>query len=596
MTGADGAPSTGTPTVDRGGRLLLGLAAVAVGFAAADNYVVVLALPDMMGSAGLSAEDLQQAAPIISGFLLGYIAILPLIGRIADVRGRLPVLVGSLVVFGLGSVITAAAYDLPSVVVGRLVQGVGAGGLLPATLALVADLYPPRRRGLPLGVVGAVQELGNVAGPVYGAVVLAFAGWRTIFWINLAVALVLAAVIRMRRATYADARPARRRLDAVGALLAVTALAGAVLVMLQPARVLEDVTWGPVLLPLVGEGRWLSPVALAATACLGLLVLRCLVAREPLLDLRGWSRTLAQVDLVGSLLLAVALAGVIVAFASADPEADLVGPSGAWLLALSCVAAVLFWRRNRRVARPLVPNGAVAARQAWGALAVSFFVGVAVIAALVDIPIFARLTVYNDSQLMAALVLLRFLVGLPVGAFLGGWLTRHLDAGVVTALGMVVSAGGFVWMSRWPFEALEHTWATVPLVAAGLGVGLAMAPVNAALLAATRSSVHGLVSALLIVSRTVGKLVGISVLTTIGLHRYYAAQSDLPEPMEVCGAGDSRCAEFSRLLQDAALTQLHTTFLGAAVSCVLAGGLALVVLRGADTREVRTSAFQAGVG
>lgn len=596
MTAPDGRPPSDSPTVDRGGRVLLGLAAVAVGFAAADNYVVVLALPDMMGSAGLSAEDLQQAAPIISGFLLGYIAILPLIGRIADVRGRLPVLVGSLVVFGLGSVVTAAAYDLPSVVVGRLVQGVGAGGLLPATLALVADIYPPRRRGVPLGVVGAVQELGNVAGPVYGAVVLAFAGWRTIFWINLAVALVLAAVIRARRGAYAAEGSERRRVDVVGAALALAAVAAAVLVMIQPARVLEDVTWGPVLLPVAGAGRWLSPVALFAMACLVVLVLWCLGAQDRLLDLRGWGRTLAQVDLVGSLLLAVALAGVILAFATADPEAELLAPSGAWLLALSCVAAVLFWRRNRRVARPLVPPGAVAARQAWGALAVSFFVGVAVIAALVDIPIFARLTVHNDSQLMAALVLLRFLVGLPVGAFLGGWLTRRLDAGVVTALGMVVSAAGFVWMSRWPFEALEHAWATLPLVAAGLGVGLAMAPVNAALLAATQSSVHGLVSALLIVSRTVGKLVGISVLTTIGLHRYYAAQSGLPEPMEVCGAGDSRCAEFSRLLQDAALTQLHTTFLGAAVSCVLAGGLALVVLRGADTREVRTSAFQAGVG
>jgi MFS family permease len=585
-----------TPAPDRGAKVLLGLAAVAVGFAAADNYVVVLALPDMMGSAGLSAEDLQQAAPIISGFLLGYIAILPLIGRLSDVRGRLPVLVGSLVVFGLGSVVTAAAYDLPSVVAGRVVQGVGAGGLLPATLALVADVYPPRRRGLPLGVVGAVQELGNVAGPVYGAVVLAFAGWRTIFWINLAVALVRAAVIRLHRQTYAAEQAGSRRFDVPGALLALVALGGAVLVMIQPARVLEDVTWGLLLLPVAGEGRWLSPVALSATVCLVLLVIRCAVARDPLLDVRGWGRTLARIDLVGALLLAVALAGVILAFATADPQAELLAPSGAWLLALTGVAALSFWRRNRRVAHPLVPPGAVTARPAWGALAVSFFVGVAVIAALVDIPIFARLTVHNDSQLLAAFVLLRFLVGLPVGAFLGGWLTRRLDAGVVTALGMVVSAAGFVWMSRWPFEALEHAWATIPLVAAGLGVGLAMAPVNAALLAATEPSAHGLVSALLIVSRTVGKLVGISVLTTVGLHRYYAAQEGLPEPMEVCGAGDSRCAEFSRLLQDAALTQLHTTFLGAAISCVLAGVLALVVLRGADTREIRTSAFQAGVG
>ena len=61
---------------------------MAVTFAAADTYVVVLALPDMVGSVGISTEQLQRAAPIISGFLLGYVAMLPLIGRIADLRGR----------------------------------------------------------------------------------------------------------------------------------------------------------------------------------------------------------------------------------------------------------------------------------------------------------------------------------------------------------------------------------------------------------------------------------------------------------------------------------------------------------------------------
>ena len=179
-----------------GARLLLGLAAVAVAFAAADTYVVVLALPDMMSSVGLAVDELQRAAPIVSGFLLGYVAMLPLIGRIADLRGRIPVLVGSLVVFALGSLVTAAAYDLPSMVAGRFLQGVGGGGLVPATLALVADMYPPSRRGVPLGVVGAVQELGSVVGPLYGALVLALADWEEIFWINLAVGLLLAAVLR----------------------------------------------------------------------------------------------------------------------------------------------------------------------------------------------------------------------------------------------------------------------------------------------------------------------------------------------------------------------------------------------------------------
>ena len=127
------------------GRLLLGLAAVAVAFAAADTYVVVLALPDMMGSVGIPIDELQRGAPIVSGFLLGYVAMLPLIGRISDLRGRVPVLVAALLVFAVGSLVTALSYDLTTLVIGRFLQGVGGGGLIPATLALVADLYPVER-------------------------------------------------------------------------------------------------------------------------------------------------------------------------------------------------------------------------------------------------------------------------------------------------------------------------------------------------------------------------------------------------------------------------------------------------------------------
>src|SRR3954470_5169684 len=192
-------PRAVTARPGRSARLLLGLAAVAVMFAAADTYVVVLSLPDMMGSVGLSVDQLQRAAPIVSGFLLGYVAMLPLIGRIADLRGRTPVLVAALVVFAFGSLVPAAAYDLGSLVAGRFLQGVGGGGLVPVTLALVADLYPAERRGIPLGVVGAVQELGSVIGPLYGAIVISLGGWRDIFWINLAVGLVLAAAIASLR-------------------------------------------------------------------------------------------------------------------------------------------------------------------------------------------------------------------------------------------------------------------------------------------------------------------------------------------------------------------------------------------------------------
>ncbi|HEX6876322.1 MAG TPA: MFS transporter [Nocardioidaceae bacterium] len=576
-------------------RALLGLAAVAVAFAAADTYVVVLALPDMMSGVGLAVDELQRAAPIVSGFLLGYVAILPLIGRVSDIRGRLPVLVGSLLVFALGSLVTAASYDLTSMVVGRFLQGVGGGGLVPATLALVADLYPPSRRGVPLGVVGAVQELGSVLGPLYGALVLALGGWRAIFWVNLAVGLALAAVlVALRRGASpvlpvgpglsspqapTGVVPSRARgTDLLSVGLATIALGLLTLVLLEPEPLLSGVTTGLAFLPVAGGSRWLSPVALALYTTVAALVVRSLRTAHPLLDLHGWAAVARRADLFGASLLAVSLGGVILAFATADPQVQVFSPAGPWFLLVSAGAAALLWWRTRRVEEPLVPHGAFSATAAWGSLLVSFFVGAALIAALVDIPIFARITVYPGSQFMAALVLVRLLVALPAGALLGGYLLRVLPAGVTTAAGMALAAVAFVWMSGWGLTSLREPVSSVPLVMAGLGFGLALAPVNASLLAATADAVHGVASALLVVARMVGMLVGISALTTIGLRRYYAVQVDLPDPSAVCG-GSTRCAEYTTLLKEAGLAQLQTVFVGAAVCAIAAGALALLTFR-----------------
>jgi MFS family permease len=579
-------------------RLLLGLASVAVAFAAADTYVVVLALPEMMNAVGVPIDQLQRAAPIVSGFLLGYVAMLPLIGRIADLRGRVPVLVAALVVFAAGSLVTALAYDMPSMVTGRFLQGVGGGGLVPATLALVADLYPADRRGVPLGVVSAVQEIGSVLGPLFGAAVLAFADWRVIFVINLGVGLVLALAIRSlaeQAPVTAPTTPSSRelpvtrdgsaRLDWVGVALLLVSLAAGVLTMTQPAPLLRDLTRGQAFIPFVSDGRWLSPVGVVAMVSGLLLVVRCATAARPLVDLRGWGRTLRAADLTGSLLLGVALAGVILAFATADPKVQVFSDQGVWYLLGSALATVAFVLHLRRAEAPLVPRGAMRRTAAWGSLAVSFFVGAALIAALIDIPLFARTTVHSDSQLMAALVLVRFLVALPVGAVLGGYLSRALPAGVVTAVGMACAAVAFVLMSRWGLTTLDDLSANLPLLLGGFGFGLALAPVNAAVLASTDHDVHGLASALVVVARMVGMLVGISALTTIGLRRYYAEQADLRDVREVC-EGASRCAEFTRLLKVAGIAQEQTVFLGAAVCAVAAGVLALFLFRSARTRSI----------
>ncbi len=569
----------------RQARLLLALAAVAVAFAAADTYVVVLALPDMMSSVGVPIDELQRAAPIVSGFLLGYVAMLPLIGRIADLRGRVPVLLLALVVFAVGSFVTALAYDLPSIVAGRFLQGVGGGGLVPATLALVADLYPVHRRGVPLGVVSGVQEIGSVLGPLFGALVLSVADWPAIFAINLAVGLVLAAALRaLTPAGLAGAAPRRGGLpDLVGLVLLAVGTGALTLVFTQPEAVRRDLTWGSLFVPFTGDSRWTTPIGAIAAAALLLFGVRCATGRRPLLDVRGWWRATRDADLVGALLLAAALGGVILAFATADPQIEVFSDRGWWYLGVAAIATGAFVAHLRRADAPLVPRGAMALAPAWGSLLVSFFVGASLIAALIDIPIFARSTIYPDSQLGAALVLVRFLVALPVGAVVGGYLTRQLPAGVVTAIGMACAAAGFLLMARWDIDALRSWTVTLPLLLGGLGFGLALAPVNAAVLASTDDAVHGLATALVVVARMVGMLVGISALTTVGLRRYYAEQADIPPVREVCD-GESRCKAFSDLLREAGIAQEHTVFIGAALCAAVAGVLALALFRHAATR------------
>jgi len=541
-------------------RARLSLASVAVAFAAADTYVVVLALPNMMSGVGLSADQLQRAAPIVSGFLLGYIAVLPLIGRIADVVGRTPVLVGALLLFAVGSLITAGAYDLSLIVTGRFLQGVGGGGLVPATLALVADLWPAEKRGLPLGVVGAVQELGSVLGPLLGAVILSIADWRYIFWLNLTVAVVLALLLRGRQ---------RPPLSAAVGLLACLALG---LTLTAPDRLASGVTLGLPFVPFTGDSRLVTPIGVATLVLAVLwLVLVLLKNRHTLNDVSK------QVDAIGALLLAVALAGVVLAFATADPEREVMAPAGPWLLVGSAVFAIAFALWQRRTAQAIVPPGLLGAKPAWGSLVVSFLVGAALIAALVDVPVFAR-TTQSGGQLAAALVLLRFLIALPLGAVVGGWLTRRYGLGLITGVGLGLAGAMFILMTFWERGSLKHAPATIVLLVCGFGFGLALSPVNTAMLAATRADTHGLVSALVVVARMVGMLVGVSALTAIGLRRYYTIVDKVPSPNELCPTAPGSCRPFLDALREAGISQVHTIFAGAAVCAFAAAVLAVLLL------------------
>lgn len=551
--------------VDRipGSRSLLTLAALGVALAAADTYVVVLALPDMMTGVGLSIDDLQKATPVISGFLLGYIAVLPLIGRLSDLVSRQRVLLWCLALFVVGSAVTALAVDLSVLVGGRVVQGVGGGGLVPATLALVADLWPPHRRGVPLGVVGAVQEVGSVLGPLLGALVLALAEWRAIFWLNVVLGAALAgglvALGRRTRATAASSRgPSRRprgRANAVLPALLGLGLALLLLALIAPMRLVEDVTWGLPFVPFGTGGRLSTPVGYAALAVLMLWLVAVTWASR---------RILARIDLVGALLVALALGCLVLTFASADPEREVVGPLGFVLVPVGVVAVLVALWWHRRAVDPLVPRGVVRGRVGYG-LVTSLAVGAALVAVVVDVPVLARLTL-TDDQTDAALVLVRFLLALPVGALVGGAALRRLGAGVVAGAGCALAAGGLFVMGTWGRGALEEVVSTtLVLVAVGFGLGLAIAPVNAAVLDDADAEAHGIASALVVVARMVGMVVGLALLTAIGLRRFYERVAAMPDTLD------------PQALLDAGIVQVQSVFVGAAI-CAAVGALAALGL------------------
>lgn len=513
-----------------------------------------------MSGVGLGIDALQKATPIISGFLLGYIAVLPLIGRLADLVARQRVLVACLALFVVGSAITALAVELPVLVTGRVLQGIGGGGLVPATLALVADLWPPGRRGTPLGVVGAVQEIGSVLGPLLGALILAVWDWRMIFWINAIAGIVLGLIIRVigGRGERATPHSSRHRWWVIASSLA--ALATVVLLGLAlwaPDRLVTDITYGEPFVPYAGHtSRLFTQIGLWGAIALAITV----VVSAPL-----WWPVLRKADLIGAALITVALGSLVLTFASANPEKQVVGPLGWWLLPVAAIAALLYLVRHRTAREPLIAQGVVQGR-VLPALIVSLMVGTAIVAIVVDIPVLARLTGTED-QTDAALVLVRFLIAVPVGALAGGWLLRRYGPGLVAAPGLALAAVGLGLMSRWGQGSLDEITSTIVLVVVGLGIGLAIAPVNDAALADAPQTHHGVASALVVVARMIGMVVGLGLLTAIGLHRFYAKIQSLPNP-----TGDQ--------VREAGVVQVQTVFVGAAIAALVATGVALLLGRG----------------
>lgn len=211
--------------------LILALVCAGVFVASLDQTVVVTALPEVMFDLEIDVTRLDDAAWIVTAYLLGFTAAMPLLGRVGDVYGHRRLYLGAVLLFATGSALVAVAQGLGWVIGARIVQALGGGAMVPAALALASARAPAARRSVVLGVVGAAAEAGSVLGPLYGGLIIDLAGWRWIFWANIPLgALLLAGLLAVKEA------PLRRsRLDLRGGALATGGLALVTLALGQPS-------------------------------------------------------------------------------------------------------------------------------------------------------------------------------------------------------------------------------------------------------------------------------------------------------------------------------------------------------------------------
>ncbi|ASW56761.1 MDR family MFS transporter [Plantactinospora sp. KBS50] len=218
--------------------------AMAMFLASLDQTIVATALPEIAGDVG----GLDQLSWIIIVYHLASAASTPLWGRISDLYGRKRLLVAAVTVFLAGSALCGLAQNLIELVAFRAVQGLGAGGMMTLSMAVIADLVAARERGRYQGYLQLVFALAGVVGPVLGGLIVDGASWRWVFYVNLPVgALALGVIVARLRL---PAARARRSVDYPGAALLVGSVLCLLLVVEWAGR---QYAWGsaPVLLPAV---------------------------------------------------------------------------------------------------------------------------------------------------------------------------------------------------------------------------------------------------------------------------------------------------------------------------------------------------------
>src|SRR5689334_6663074 len=162
-----------------------------------DNTVVNVALPSIQKDLGASISGLEWT---INGYTLSFAVLLATGGRLGDIFGRRRMFLAGVVIFALSSATAGFAPDELSLVISRVVQGVGAALMMPGTLSIITDAFPPEERGKAMGTWAGVSALALAIGPVVGGFLTEHVSWRAIFYLNIPVAIVavLATIFAVR--------------------------------------------------------------------------------------------------------------------------------------------------------------------------------------------------------------------------------------------------------------------------------------------------------------------------------------------------------------------------------------------------------------
>lgn len=492
---------TARPAAQRAPWLVLAIVSLPVFIGALDLTIISAVLPEVIVSLDLPVKEyLDHASWAVSGYLLAYAISMTFAGRLSDLFGRRAVYITCLLIFMAGSYLVTA-YDssalnsaiarfyrqvldeppprleeryLDLVIFGRVVQAFGAGAMVPVTIALAGDLFPPERRARPLGVVGAIDTLGWVLGHLYGGVMVRLFGQHG---------------------------------DAV-----VDAFTGLGISVAKPS-------W---------ETLFLLNIPLSALALAGAWWALRGIHRP---------RRVGRFDLLGTLFLTLALIGLNLGLGSSPEAASTAGSfeelgrtashNGPALLIGAALAFLLFLLVEARVSHPLIRLGMFRSRNVSASSVANFLVGFCLAIGLVSAPLLVNFRMDSPTSkdvqhaaYTAGLLLSGLTVPMALAAIPGGWLSERTGYRLPTVLGLLIAGIGFAltgttWESDTSYWLMGGQMALI-----GVGLGLTISPIGTAVLNDVREDERGIAAAMILVLRLVGMTVSISSLTAYALNRF----------------------------------------------------------------------------